>query len=91
MLKHLLDTNIVIYSMKNRPEGVRKRFKKHEGQMATSSITVGELVFGAEFSQQVERNLTDIALFTARLEVLPFDSKAAYQFILYVVMKTDYN
>jgi tRNA(fMet)-specific endonuclease VapC len=59
--------------MKNRPEDVRKQFKKHEGQLAVSSVTVGELVFGAEYSQHVERNLTDIAAFTARLEVLPFD------------------
>ncbi len=33
MLKYMLDTNIVIYTMKNRPERVRDAFKKHEGQM----------------------------------------------------------
>lgn len=80
MLKYLLDTNIVIYTMKNRPEDVRKQFKKHNGQMAVSSVTMGELVFGAEYSQQVERNLADIAAFAARLEVLPFETKAAYHF-----------
>lgn len=80
MLKYLLDTNIVIYTMKNRPENVRKRFNLHDGQMAVSSVTVGELVFGAEYSQQVERNLADIASFTARLEVLTFGNKAAYHF-----------
>ena len=80
MLKYLLDTNMVIYTMKNRPEDVRKQFKKHEGQMAVSSVTVGELVFGAEYSQQVERNLADIASFTARLDILPFEGKAAYHF-----------
>ncbi|MEA1866560.1 MAG: type II toxin-antitoxin system VapC family toxin, partial [Thermodesulfobacteriota bacterium] len=35
---------------------------------------------GAEHSQQVERNLTDIEALVARLEVLPLDSKAAYHF-----------
>ncbi|MBU0734876.1 MAG: tRNA(fMet)-specific endonuclease VapC [Proteobacteria bacterium] len=80
MLKYLLDTNIVIYTMKNRPQQVKRRFQKHEGQMCISAVTLGELVFGAEHSQQVERNLADIEAMVARLEVLPLDSKAAYHF-----------
>jgi tRNA(fMet)-specific endonuclease VapC len=80
MLKYLLDTNIVIYTMKNRPQQVRRRFKQHKDQMCISSVTLGELIFGAEHSQQVERNLTDIEAIVARLEVLPFDNKAAYHF-----------
>ena len=80
MLKYLLDTNIVIYTMKNRPQQVKRRFKQHKDQMCISSVTLGELIFGAEHSQQVERNLTDIEAIVARLEVLPFDNKAAYHF-----------
>ncbi|MFH1119365.1 MAG: tRNA(fMet)-specific endonuclease VapC [Bacteroidota bacterium] len=80
MLKYLLDTNIVIYTMKNRPQQVRRYFKQHKDQMCISSVTLGELIFGAEHSQQVERNLADIEAIVARLEVLPFDNKAAYHF-----------
>jgi len=80
MLKYLLDTNIVIYTMKNRPQKVRKQFKRHEGQMCISAVTLGELVFGAENSQQMDQNLADIEEFAARLEVLSFDNKAAYHF-----------
>ena len=80
MLKYLLDTNIVIYTMKNRPQQVKRRFQQHHGRMGISTVTLGELVFGAEHSQQVERNLADIEAFAARLEVLPFDNKAAYHF-----------
>jgi tRNA(fMet)-specific endonuclease VapC len=80
MLKYLLDTNIVIYTMKNRPQQVKKRFEQYQGRMGISTVTVGELVFGAEHSQQVERNLADIEAMVARLEVLPFDIKAAYHF-----------
>ena len=80
MLKYLLDTNMVIYTMKNRPQQVKRRFQQHEGQMCVSAVTLGELVFGAEHSQQVERNLADIEAMVARLEVLPFDRKAAYHF-----------
>ena len=52
----------------------------HEGQICISTVTLGELVFGAEYSKQLERNLADIEAMTARLEVLPFDNKAAYHF-----------
>jgi len=80
MLKYMLDTNIIIYIMKNRPKQVKEQFNSHSSQICISSVTLGELVFGAEHSQQTERNLADIKALTARLEVLPFDYKAAYHF-----------
>ncbi len=80
MLTYLLDTNIIIYTLKNRPQQVKRRFQNHHGRMCISAVTLGELVFGAEHSQQVERNLADIEAMVARLEVLPFDNKAAYHF-----------
>lgn len=80
MLKYMLDTNIIIYTINNRPSHIKALFKQHEDQICISSITLGELVFGAEHSAQVERNLRDIAAMVARLEVLPYENKAAYQF-----------
>ena len=80
MLKYMLDTNTVIYTMKNRPTKVREVFNRHQGRMCISAITLGEMVFGAEHSQQVERNLTDIETMVARLEVLPFNNNAAHHF-----------
>ena len=80
MLKYMLDTNIVIYTIKKRPDVVRKAFNLHEGQMCISSITWGELVFGAERSSQPERNLADIEAMAARLDVLAFDTPAATHF-----------
>jgi len=76
----MLDTNIVIYTIKNRPQKVREAFKQHDGQMAISAVTMGELIFGAERSTQVERNLSDIEGLAARLEVMPFDHHAAEHF-----------
>ena len=76
----MLDTNIVIYTIKSRPTQVRDTFTKHEGQLAISSVSYGELVFGAERSAQPERNLKDIEGFAARLEVLAFDEQAATHF-----------
>jgi len=80
MLKYMLDTNILIYAMKNRPAHVKKSFNQHDGQMCISSITLGELVFGAEYSQHVERNLADIEMMIAQLEVLPFGMAEANHF-----------
>ena len=80
MLKYMLDTNIVIYTIKNRPVRVREVFKRHSGQMAISAVTFGELIYGAERSSQPERNLNDIEGMIARLEVLPFGELAAAHF-----------
>jgi tRNA(fMet)-specific endonuclease VapC len=77
MLKYMLDTNIVIYTIKNRPQEVRESFKTHDGQMCISAVTLMELVYGAEASSAVERNLRDIENFAARLDVLPYDNDAA--------------
>ncbi|MDX1554636.1 MAG: tRNA(fMet)-specific endonuclease VapC [Xanthomonadales bacterium] len=77
MIKYLLDTNIVIYTVKNKPSSVRKKFRENAGRMCVSSVTLMELVFGAENSQQPERNLGVIEGFFANLEVLSFDADAA--------------
>ena len=80
MLKFMLDTDIVIDTIKNRPASARKAFLQHDGQMCISSITWGELVYGAERSSQPARNLADIEGLAARLETAPFDFKAATHF-----------
>jgi tRNA(fMet)-specific endonuclease VapC len=48
--------------------------------MCISAVTFGELVYGAEKSEQTERNLADIESMAARLEILPFDTSAATHF-----------
>lgn len=80
MLKYLLDTNILIYTIKNRPPRVREIFNRHADQLSMSTVTLGELVYGAEKSQQPERNLAVVEGMAARLDVLPFDAEAAIHF-----------
>lgn len=77
MLKYMLDTNIVIYTIKNRPEAVKQAFLAHYGQMCISTITLMELIYGAEKSSAPDRNLRDVEGFAARLDVLDYDSEAA--------------
>ena len=80
MIKYMLDTNILIYTIKNRPEKVRCAFKKHSDYLSMSSVTLGELIYGAERSTQVARNLQDIEGLAARMDVLSFDQQAATHF-----------
>jgi len=77
MLRYLLDTNIVIYVLKQRPIEVLSAFNAHAARMAISSITVGELLHGAEKSSRVSENLSVIEDFCSRLDVLPYGIKAA--------------
>lgn len=80
MNRFLLDTNILIYTLKNRPQQVRARFEQHEGSIAVSTVSLGELVFGAERSEKPQENLRVIESLIARLDVLPFDETAAFHF-----------
>ncbi len=77
MLTYMLDTNICIYVMKTYPPAMREKFNALAEQLCISSITLGELHYGAEKSARRAENLTAIAHFVARLEVLPFAAKAA--------------
>jgi tRNA(fMet)-specific endonuclease VapC len=80
MIKYMLDTNILIYTIKNRPTKVREAFKRHADYLAMSTVTLGELIYGAEKSTQSDRNLADIEALAARMDVVPFDSQAAIHF-----------
>ena len=77
MIKYMLDTNIVIYVIKRRPTEVLHLFNMHSGQMCISSITLAELLHGAEKSKRTEYNLKVIDDFTSRLSVLDYGNKAA--------------
>lgn len=77
MLKYLLDTNICIFTIKNKPQSVREAFNRHHGQLCISSVTLMELIYGAEKSSSPESNLAIVEGFAARLEVLPYDVNAA--------------
>jgi tRNA(fMet)-specific endonuclease VapC len=77
MLTYMLDTNICIYVMKNYPQNLQEKFNSLAEQICISSITLGELHYGAEKSARRADNLIAIEHFVARLDVLPFDARAA--------------
>lgn len=77
MLKYMLDTNICIYTIKNRPAEVREHFKANSNRLCISSVVLSELLFEAEKSQNRERAFADVEGLVARLDVLDFDERAA--------------
>lgn len=77
MLKYMLDTNIAIYVIKRRPPEALSTFNQHAGQLCISSITLAELMHGAEKSAKPDHNLRQVEDFTSRLTVLEYGNKAA--------------
>ena len=77
-MRVLLDTNICIYMIKNRPPEVRKHFEQFlPGDIAISSITVAELQYGVEKSVAIEKNARALEAFLLPLELAAFDTDSA--------------
>jgi tRNA(fMet)-specific endonuclease VapC len=76
----MIDTDICIYAMKNRPPTLRGRLNRLAEQICVSAITLGEIHYGAELSARRAENLQGIRRFFERLPVLPFTAEAARHF-----------
>lgn len=77
----MLDTNICIYIIKKKPVKVLEALKRLDiGDVCISAITLAELEYGVEKSQQRERNKIALTSFLAPLEILPFSGNAAVIF-----------
>ena len=77
MLRYLLDTNLCIRVLRDRPAGLRVRFNSEASGLCMSDVVLYELLFGAEKSTKPAENRTAVEHFAGRLSVLPFDSAAA--------------
>ena len=76
-MSFLLDTNICIYIIKQKPPKVFENFQTlNLSDVAVSSITVAELEYGAYKSQRQEQNRVALSQFLISLEILPFDERA---------------
>jgi tRNA(fMet)-specific endonuclease VapC len=80
-MRYLLDTNICIFLIKRRPEGVLTKLKKNLARgVGISAITLSELEYGIQKSTQVERNALNLMRFLAPFDILPFDESAAREY-----------
>jgi tRNA(fMet)-specific endonuclease VapC len=77
MLRYMLDTNLCIRLLRDRPQGLRARFSAEADTLCISTIILTELLHGAEKSAAPVENRREVERFAERLAVLPFDEAAA--------------
>ncbi len=77
MLRYMLDTNLCIRVLRDRPQGLRARFNAEADALCISTVVLTELLYGAGKSTKPIDNRHEVERFAARLEVLPFDTDAA--------------
>ena len=77
-MKLLLDTNICIYIIKQKPASVLQRFLEYQiGDIGISTITLAELRYGVAKSAYREKNSKALNEFIIPLEVVSYDESAA--------------
>lgn len=77
-MRVMLDTNICIYVIKQRPERVIERFRTLAvGDIGISVMTLAELQYGAGKSSQPKRNHEVLQEFVSPLQVADFDRRAS--------------
>ena len=80
-MTYMLDTNICIYAMRNKPEQVLQRLKKElNSGVCISSITLAELEYGMKHSSNPVKNEQALLRFLVPLSVLPFGTTAASEY-----------
>ena len=76
----LLDTNICIYLINQRPPGVLEHFRRYRaGEVGLSSVVASELAYGVAKSVSA-RNRHALELFLAPLAVLAYDEQCVWAY-----------
>ena len=70
-MTYLIDTDIIIYSLKNHTQVVENFRRFANAQKSISVITYGELAYGAQKSQHVEKNLAKVYRISELFPILP--------------------
>jgi tRNA(fMet)-specific endonuclease VapC len=75
---YLLDTNICIYIINNKPQSVVEKVKTFDSRdIKLSSVSVSELEYGVSKSKYREKNREALIHFLSGFEIIPFDEKDA--------------
>ena len=73
-MKYLLDTNICIYIINEKPEKVLRKFERYAvTEFGISSITHAELQYGVAKSKNKKTNQDALDEFLMPLTILPFE------------------
>lgn len=80
-MRFLLDTNICIYIIKQKPPLVLEKFRTLDpAEVGISSITLAELEYGVYKSQRQEQNRAALHQFLSPLTTVPFDRAVQLKF-----------
>lgn len=73
----MLDTNLCIRVIRDRPKGLQERFNEATPGLCMSAVTAAELLYGAEKSARPAEGRRQVMDFAGRIDVLDFDTDAA--------------
>jgi tRNA(fMet)-specific endonuclease VapC len=80
-VNYMLDTSAVVALLRNKPTGVRERYRAAEASgdyLAVSSVVLFELWYGVEKSTRVRENTERLRIFlSGGLDYLDFDDEDA--------------
>jgi tRNA(fMet)-specific endonuclease VapC len=77
----MLDTNICIYIIKNKPKHIKEKLMEFDiGNIALSSIVVSELYYGVYKSEYTEKNLLALEYFLRPFNIVEYDLKASIEY-----------
>jgi tRNA(fMet)-specific endonuclease VapC len=78
MLVSLLDTNLCVRALRDRPASIRERLKAEHDTVCISSVVRYELYVGAAQSGDTAAKRQEIDEFLSPFPCLPFDEDAAF-------------
>ena len=80
-MSYLLDTNICIYIIKNRPKAVIQQLRRQPLEdINVSTITLAELELGVAKSERRETNRLALIEFLSPFRIRDFDQAAAHEY-----------
>lgn len=80
-MMYMLDTNIIAYIRNQRPETVIRHFSRYKPEdLCISAITMAELEYGVFRSSKPDQNRQALILLLSRIQILPFDARAAREY-----------
>lgn len=90
-MKLMLDTNICIAMIKQKPKDILQKFFAYQvGDICISSITLAELRYGVAKSQYQEKNRAALDEFILPLEAVDFDEPASLNYgMLKAILEKD--
>lgn len=78
MLAALLDTNLCIRALRDRPMTIRERLKAEQQTLCLSTVVLYELYVGAAQSADPKKSRDAVEGFIEAIPVLDFDAEAAF-------------